>query len=54
MARADRVKAGPIGAAAQRLGLDAIEHAIRLVRFGRKWRSGSSFFLDGDLGFEPV
>jgi hypothetical protein len=34
MARADQVKAGPAGAAAQRLGLDVIEHAIRL------WPSG--------------
>jgi len=34
MARADQVKAGPAGAAAQRLGLDVIEHAIRL------WHSG--------------
>ena len=39
-------------AAAKRLGLDLSEHAIRLLRFGRKWRSNS--FFDGDLGFEPV
>src|SRR5436309_14327454 len=34
MARADQVKAGPFGAAAQRLGLDLSEHAIMLVRSG--------------------
>jgi hypothetical protein len=39
MARADQVKAGPAGAAAKRLGLDLIEHAIRLEGLGTKRRS---------------
>src|SRR3982074_1532659 len=34
MARADQVKAGPFGAAAQRLGLELSEHAIMLGRSG--------------------